>query len=144
MNRAAGAVRIQARQVERFRDNTFARKRGVSVNRHRNHRRLVAFGGDAWHALQRTGDTFHDGIDDLQMRRIWHKTQAHIASIHRAGAVVTEVILHIAGSVVIAVIVSPFEFREECFERLAHHVGEHVQPATMRHTDDNLARASTP
>src|SRR5690606_34056388 len=39
-------------------------------------------------------------------------------------------------------IVRALEFREELLRRLAEHVDEHVEPAAMRHADDDLLDAA--
>ena len=64
MNRAAGTVAPQQREVERLGDDTLTCERGVTVNQHGEH--------GVGHALVETvlfgaGDALKDGVDDLEV-----------------------------------------------------------------------------
>ncbi len=48
------------------------------------------------------------------------------------------VILHVARTLEVREVVLTFELREQIGRRLAEHVYEHIQPAAMRHADDQL------
>ena len=143
VDRAAGAVGIQARNVERLRHDAFAGKRGITVNRDRHHRQLVPLARTPGNALQRAHHTFHHRIDNFQMRGIGHQAQPNVASINHARTDIPHVVLHIARGLVV-VIMPTLKLGEQRFERFAHDICEHIQPTTMRHADNNLARARTP
>src|SRR5690606_34933350 len=53
-----------------------------------------------------------------------------------------EVVFHVAGTVVVpALRVAALEFEKDLVVRLAHHGGEHVETAAVRHADDDLVDA---
>ena len=126
VNRAASAVRIQVRDVERFGHDALARKRRVAMNGDRHHREFVSLTHAARHTLQRAHHAFDDRVHHFEVRRIGCETQRDRLAVHVPRADEAHVILHVARRVAIDVIVTTFELGEQAFERLAHHVREHV------------------
>ena len=62
------------------------------------------------------------------------EVDAHLAAVDRgAGVVKTEVILHVTVTVGILLHVVVAEFVEQKLVVLADDVGQHIQPATVRH-----------
>ena len=87
-------------------------------------------------ALARIHRTDHHRIDDFQVRRVERQRQ-----VHRAGRRIhvgreTHVVLDVAGRQVGCRLA--LEFREQHRRRLAQRIHQHVQPAAVRHADDDL------
>ena len=81
----------------------------------------------------------HHRIDDLQMRRIGGERQMHLVAVELAVRRGAEVIFHVAGAFdVVGRRRAALELVEDRAVRLAHHLRQHVEPAAMRHADDDL------
>ena len=84
-------------------------------------------------------NAFHHGIDRFQMARIGRDGNDDLAGVgglaHCGRA---EVVLHVSGALRAGRVDFALEFGEDLFEVLAHHVGQNVEPAAVRHPDDDL------
>ena len=84
VDRAAGAVALQARQAEAFGDDALAGEGRIAMDQQRHHRAsapttspmLVLLGA---HLAE------HDGIDDLEMRRVGGQRQVDVVAVERRG-----------------------------------------------------------
>ena len=137
MDRAAGLVAVELRQVERLGDDALAGEGGVAVDQQRHAlarapcRRPVLLGADA---------ALDDRIDRLQVARV--RRQRQVDRVARAADAIVgeaEVILHVAvaGHRVREVVV--LELAEDFLVRLAEDVGEDVEPAAVGHAHDDLS-----
>src|SRR3546814_1631204 len=73
------------------------------------------------------------------MTRVRVERQMNVMAVELAVGGSSEVILDVARALnPLGVRRVTGEFREDCALQLAHHVRKHVQPAAMRHADDDL------
>ena len=96
VNRAAGVVAVEPRQVERLRDDALAGECGVAVNQHRQRQHAVepwrsALVGDGACGSRHSDD---DRIHRLQMARI--RRHRHVRVTRRARRARAGVVLHVA------------------------------------------------
>ncbi len=138
VQRTADGVAVQLAEVQAFLDDALAGKRGVAVdeNVHGVHAvdvvRAVLFG---------SGASEGDRVDELQMARVERQRQVDLATFRRDPvAAVTQVILHVAPTPVDAA-VHILELAEDQLRTLVDDVGQDVQPAAMRHAEDDLVDA---
>ena len=141
VQRTAGAVALQVGQPEAFRHHALAGERGVAMHQQRQHRNalvrriamLVLLGA---HLAE------HHGIDDLQMRRIGGQRQMDPVVVELAVRRRAEMIFDVAGALDrVGIGRAALEFMEQRAMRLAHHLGQHVEAAAMRHADHDFLHA---
>jgi hypothetical protein len=137
MQRAAGAMAAQARKAEAFGDDALAGEGRIAVDQQRQHLlalavlQLVLLGA---HLAE------HDRVDDLEMRRVGRQRQVHLVAVELAVGRGAEVVLHVARALdLVGGPGAALELVEDRPVRLAEHLGEDVQPAAMRHAEDDLA-----
>ena len=138
VDRAAGAVALQARQAEAFRHHALAGEGRVAVDEERHDggavvRRaavLVLLGA---HLAE------HHRIDDLEVRRVGGERQVDVVAVEGAVGRGAEMVLHVARALdVVGREGAALELVEERPVRLAHHLGEHVEAAAMGHAEHDL------
>ena len=143
VDRTAGAVALQVRQREAFRDHALAGERRVAMHQQRQHRDalvrriaiLVLLGA---HLAE------HHGIDDFEMRRVGGQRQMDLVVVELAIRRGAEMILDVARAFdLVGVGRAALELVEQRAVRLAHHLGQHVEAAAMRHADDDVADTET-
>ena len=141
VDRAAGAVTLEAGEAEALRHHALAGEGRIAVDEQRQHRRalarlaavLVLLGA---HLAQ------HHRIDDLQVRGVGGQRQVHVVAVEGAVRRGAQVILHVARAFdVVGLERAALELVEDGAVRLAHHVGEHIEAPAMRHADDDLLDA---
>src|SRR5690349_20265170 len=134
----AGAVAAQQGQVQRLRDHTLPGERRVAVHHQRQD-------GEAALALVEqvllgADDALEDRVDGLQVRGV--RGQRHdrlaVAEHPEVLALGTQVVLDVAGAVGLARVEVALELAEDLADRLADDVRQHVEPAAVRHADDDL------
>ena len=153
VQRAADRVPRQALQVERLRHDTLAGEGRVAVNLDRQGtlgivhraRRLLPVG------LQCARAADHDGVDELEMRRVRQEREAHLArdaglDLELAYAVGAVVVLDVAGASgghqrLDVRIGLALELGEDLRVGKAEHVRLHVEAATMSHTERDVLNA---
>ena len=145
MNRSAGVVAVEPREVERLRHDSLTGERRVAVNQHGQRcrtaeaRRATHVGIGARRARHSHDHRIHR-FQVARVRRHRHERVPARARCARAG-----VILHVAHpSEVDAKPLGQhriFELGEDLRVRLLENVREHVQAAAMRHADHRVARA---
>ena len=123
-------------EVEGLRDDTLAGERGVTVHEHGQHgvAALVLLG-----VADGAGDAFDDGADGLEVAGIGRKREVDLGAGRRlvlAGR--AEVILHVAGTLRTRRIELTLELAEDLLVRLAEHVRERVETATVCHTEHHV------
>ena len=138
VDRAAGAVTLEAGQAEAFRHHALAGERRVAVDEQRQHRRALARRAAAL-VLLGAHLAEHHRIDDLQVRGVGGQRQVHVVAVEGAIGRGAEVILHVARALdVVGLERAALELVEDRPVRLRHHAGEHVEPPAVRHADDDL------
>ena len=139
VKRAAGAVPLQAGQAEALRYHALAREGRVTVQEKRQNlgpALVVAL------VLLRAHFAKHDGIDDLKVRRVRRQREMNLIAVELAVAGDAEMVFDVARAFhVVRVRRAALELVKQRAERLAHHIREHVQPAAMRHADDDFLYA---
>ena len=81
----------------------------------------------------------HDRVDDFEMRGVRRQRQMDLVAVELAIGRCAEMVLHVAGAFdFVGRRRAALEFVEQRAVRLAHHFGEHVETAAMRHADDDL------
>ena len=134
VDRAAGAVTLQAGQAEALGDDALAGEGRVAVQQQRQH--LGALDEIVLLILLRAHLSEHDGIDDLEMRRVGGKRQMHRLVVEGAVRREAEMVLHVARALGLdRSRRAALELVEDRAVRLAHHLAEHVEPAAVRHAD---------
>ncbi len=147
VNRAAGRVTAQPRQVERLRDDPLACKSGVPVQQHRQRDVHVMFRHSAAAVrLVRARASLDDRIHRFEMAGIGRERDGHVLAarrvVHTFRAVV---VLHVAGAGVPAFgfrrfLAAPtLELGQDRFVRHVHDVRQHIEPPAVRHADHRLA-----
>ena len=141
MDRAAGAVALQARQAEAFRHDALAGEGGVAVHQERQHRGAV-FRRAVMLVLLGAHLAERDGIDDFQMRGVRRQRQVHLVAVELAVRRGAEVILHVARAFdVFRRRRAALELVEQHAVRLAHDLRQHIEAAAMRHADADFLHA---
>ena len=141
MHGAAGAVAAQAGEAEAFRDHALPGERRVAVDQQRHHHGAVLAGG-AVVVLLGAHLAERDRHHDLEMRRVGGEREMHLVAVELAVRRGAEVILHVAGAFDVARRRrAALELVEDHAVRLLHHLRQHVEPAAMRHADDDLLHA---
>jgi hypothetical protein len=138
VHRAARVERTGLRQLQGLHDDALAGECSVAVDQDRQDLRAQAISAAF---LPGTHGPLHDRIDDLQVRWIERQRHMHIAAACTQVGGETLVVLHVAGTLLVRRVVAPLELGEQLRRRLAEHVDQYVQPAAMRHADDDLLRA---
>ena len=139
VNRSAGVVPVEAREVERLRHDSLAGKRGIAMNQHRKVRRAAEARRAGLFCVRARGarHSHYDGIHRLQVTRV--RGHRHERATARARGARAGVILHVAHpSEVDAQALGDhgiLELGEDLLVGLLENVGEHVQAAAMRHAD---------
>ena len=95
VDRAAGAVALQARQAEAFRHHALAGERRVAMDQQRQHHGAL-FRRRAVLVLLGAHLAEHHRIDDLEMRRVGGQRQMHLVAVELAVRRGAEVILDVA------------------------------------------------
>ena len=94
--------------------------------------------------LPRADAAQRDGIDKFQMARVKAKRDVNFAPVRRRPiAAVSEVIFHVAASLP-EFRLGVGEFAENLARIFSGDVRQHVEPAAMRHADDDVAHALAP
>ena len=145
VNRPAGVVPRQPRQVQRFGDDALPREGRVSVDEH-GQREAAIETGRAGPADRRPGCARHADdhrIDRLQVARVRGHRHIHLAA--RRGGPRAGVVLHVARPPEVGS-ERPgrhrvLELGEDLRVRLVEHVRQHVQPAAVRHAEHRVTRA---
>ena len=140
VHRAAGAIAVRLRQIERFHHHALAGESGVAVDDDRQNkppRRVAA------PILARAHRPLRDRAHDLQMRRVENERQMHRPRRSRVSARKALVIFDIAGAV-FHFFRRAFEFAEKFGRRFAENIDEHIEPPAVRHADDGLDDADRP
>ena len=139
VDRAAGAVAAQLREVERLGHHALAGERGVAVHQQGQDRELLAL---VEQVLLGAGDALEHRVDRLEVRRV--RGHGDLDLVARAGhelALGAEVVLHVAGALDRARVDVALELAEDLAVLLADDVGEHVEPAAVGHADGDLVEA---
>ncbi len=137
VDRAAGAIALELRQVEGLRHQALAGKRRVAVDQQRHH--LAAALRVAAPPLLGARAALHHGVHRLEVAGVGGEGDADGgAGLGEVVGGVPAVILDVAvstrriGSDVV------LELVEDGLVRLVHDVGEHVQPPTVGHPQHDL------
>ena len=132
---AAGVEAPRLRHLQGFHHDALRGKRSIAVQQHGHH--LVA-ACIAASFLPRPHRALDDGVDDLEMRRVERQRHVHVAAGGTKVGRISLVILDVAGALEPLQVVLTFELAEEIRGRLAEHVDQHVEPATVRHADHDV------
>ena len=135
MHRAPRLIRGQPAEVERLRDDSLTNESRVAVDQ--QWQDVGAVGVSAT-VLFGAYAPFDNGIDELEVRRVERQGDVDLFAA-RSFAVerVAQVVLHVAAADVgFRVVV--LEPGEDLAHVGLHDVDHHVEPATVRHPDDDL------
>ena len=135
MQRAAGAVALGVRQLQRLHDHALAGEGGVAVDQDRHH--ALADVVAARH-LARLDAALHHRVHDLQVRGIEGQHQVQALAGHFDVGREAHVVLHVAGTAQRLGGVLAFELGEQVRRRLAQQVDQHVEAAAVGHADDDF------
>jgi hypothetical protein len=119
--------------------HALARERAVAVHDH-GHDHLAL--GVVDEALLAAAAAEHDGVDELEVRRV--RREHHAELLPRGGGVlvrVAHVVLHVAAAGGEGRGPRLVELGEDLLQVLADDVGEHVQAAAMGHAEHELLHA---
>ena len=149
VDRAAGAVTLQAGQAEAFGDHALAGEGRVAVQQQRQHlgavglaRRHETAVDSALLILLGPGLAEHHRIDDLEVAGVGGQGQMHLVAVELAVGGGAEVVLDVARTFdVRRVEGAALEFVEQRAMRLLHHLGQDVQPAAMGHAEYDILHA---
>ena len=136
MDRAAGREAVERPQRQRLEHGPLPDEGRVAVQQHRRHPPALAV---AAVGLLGAHDALHDGIDRLEMARVRRERDVDRAAVGRAMVVgEAEVVLHVAVAVDVGRQQRALELGEDQLVGLLEDVGEHVQPAAVRHAEHQL------
>ena len=147
VERAAGRVTVEVREIQRLGHDTLTRKGRIAVDEDgQRDGRVVDAGAEGAVGLLGTRPALDDGVDGLQVAGIRCERHRHLARGGRAGAGGGEVVLDVARS--------PFVIRDDGldrplalelpqdrFVRAADGVDQDVEPPPVSHADHDLVRA---
>ena len=144
----ADAVAAQARQAEHLGDHALAGKGRVAMQQQRQHLGALFQRHDL---LARAAEDLvllgarlahHDRVDDLEVRRVGGQRQMHLVAVELAVRRGAEMVLHVARALdVVGGVGTALELVEDRAVRLGHDLGEHVEPAAMRHAEHDVLHA---
>ena len=128
-------------RLQRLGDHALTGERGVAVQRDRHHGEALF--AEVEHVLLGPGDALQHRVDDLEVGRVRDQRDVDLAVAERADvlALGAQVVLHVTGAVRLARVHVALELAEDLRVGLADDVGQHVQPAAVRHPDDDLVHA---
>ena len=147
VQRAAGRVAGEILQVERLGDDPLARERGVAVDEDRERdARVVDARPGAAVGLLGARPPLDDRVDRLEVARIGGERDGDLAGLRRPRALGAMVVLDVSASPLRIGgdrLARPLalELAQDLLVGDADRVGEDVQPAAVRHPDDDLVRA---
>ena len=141
VDRAAGAMALEARQAEAFGDDALARECRVAVDQQR-HDGAAVVALAAVLVLLGAHLAEYDGVDDLEMRGICGEREMNLVGVELAVRGRAEMVLHVAGALDLAGNErAALELVEQRAMRLAHHLAEHVEAAAMGHAEHDFLGA---
>ena len=129
------------RHLEGFRHDALSGEGGIAVNQHREN--LVPL-DIAAAVLTRPNGSLHDGIDDLQVRRIEGEHHMNVVAGRSHVRGKAHVVLDVAGAAELAQIAVRGELGEKFLGRLAENVDQDIEPPAMRHPDHDFLDAPVP
>ena len=141
-NKVDGTARLvpfQAGEPETFRDDALPGEGRIAVQQQRQ-----AAGPLIVLVLVLLGARLaeHDRIDHLQVRRIGGQRQVHVVAVELAVRRGAKVVLDVSRPLhLVRRRGTALELVEYGAERLAHDAGQHIEPATVRHADDDVLHA---
>ena len=133
---AARAVAAGARHVEIGLVHAQADKGGITVDEHGQNLFLAFFAAPLLFGARGTAD---NGIDDFQMGGVEGEGNVHCAVGGADVGTESVVVFHVAAGVFD--VHAPFKFGKQVGGLLAQCVHQHVQPAPVRHADDDFFHA---
>ncbi len=136
---AAGAVAAKLGQVQRLGHHALAGEGRVAVHEYRQHAEaLLAFVDDV---LLGPHDALEYRVDRLEVARVGRQRHRDLGTVRGGvGALRAQVVLHVAGAVRRARVDVALELSEDLAVALPDDVGQHVQPAAVRHPDGHLVQ----
>ena len=148
VQRAADLVAVDRLEVQRLGHDALAGEGGVAVEHDRHGARRVAVRVRALaRGLRRARGAEHDRVDVLQVRGVRLEVDEDRVAVGQAvGALGAVVVLHVAGAALRdrgdgLERRGALELGEDRLVGPAEVVREHVEPAAVRHADDDLLRA---
>ena len=136
VDRAAGAVATDTRQLEALGHDALPGKGRVPVQKHRDH--LVMLGVFQLVALG-AGFAQHDRVHRFEVRGVGGQRQVDGVAVELPVARRAEVVFHIARPVhVLGLEAAALKLVEDRAVGLGHHVGQHRQTTPVRHPDDDF------
>ena len=134
---AAGAVAAQLRQVQRLGDHALAGERRVAVQEQGQDG--VRLAGEVEPVLLRPHDALEHRVDGLEVGRVRREVDlGGRALLGGELALGAEVVLDVAGPLDRLRVLLALELAEDLAVGLAGDVGQHVEPAAVRHPDADL------
>jgi hypothetical protein len=136
---AAVAIGAQARHVQRLRDDALAAEGRVAVDQDREHALAVLV---ALLVLEGARHAAHDRVHGLEVARVGREQHLDRAAGARAvDALLAQVVLDVARALARQRQQHALELAEDRVPALAQDVGQHVEPAAVRHADHDLLDA---
>ena len=135
----AGPVAVELGHVQGFGHHPLAGEGRVAVDQKRQD---LFVGPAAGELLAGAGKALHHGVYDLEVARVVHQEQAHIAPVRGPDvAQIAVVVFDVAGTDEVFRVVAVFKLAEDVRERLADDVGLDIEPAAVGHAEDDLPAA---
>jgi len=142
MDRAAGAMPLEAREAKAFRHHALPGKGRIAMQQNGQNLgalgivRLILLGADL---------AQHHRVYRFEMAGVGGQRQMDGVAVELAVVAGTEVVFHIARSVdILGFGTATPKLVEQRAVRLAHDIGQHVEPPAMRHPDDDVLHAKLP
>ena len=143
MHRAADGVARQARQVQGLLDHAQACEGCVTVEHDRHDREVLT----AFLSLEQVGlgacHTHQHRVHSLKVGGVGGQGDLDLTVAEHLDvlALKAQVVLHVAGATLLSGLEVALKLVEDRCNWLANNVEQHVQTATVRHTNDNLVQA---
>ena len=139
MDRAAGAVALEARKTETLRDHALAREGRVAMQQDRQD---LGAAGVAHLRLFGARLAEHDRVHRFEMAGVGGEREVDGVAVEFAVRRGAEMVFDVAGALdLVGLEAAALELVEDRAVGLAHDVGEHREAAAMRHADDDLLEA---
>ena len=146
VNSATDAVVLQVLHLHSFVDDTLAGESGVTMDEDgHNGVKITSLTHSLSNVVLSSATAHDDGVDALKMRRIGEDFDGKLlATLISSRERSTQVILDITRGISLSrtqVGHNSLELSKNCSQRLTHHIGEHVEAATMGHSDNDFVGA---
>lgn len=142
MESSTDGVVLEILHLEALENDTLTSHSGVTVDDNRDNL-LTVFLRSTQEVLLSAGSSSHDRVHSFEMRRVSQQRQFDFDTIFVSSLESgSKMVLDVTRSDIVFIFMlghDTLELSHDNFSRLAHHVGENIQSASVGHADDVIA-----